>query len=374
LLQPSWALKGGKTASILVTNPRAPDDLLRTSPGIRARSSRSCSTWCPNAIKFTDAAARSRSRSIEGIRAWSCAFNAIPPAFASGRGAQADVGSGLPAGTHLSAPPRAPVLVVNRQSRSRCNSGEMTVQSRSIGVPRSSLALPWTFTARRNQPNSVSIQYRDASQASLNSPPPRHSGEKVPKALPWMNDDRPLRPRRGAGTRRSCRTAPNAGWCCASLLHIPKDMAAGMIAFAASAPSIGQCNLPARAGRHPSRCSLQFRRAHGSAASAPALNPLPCGQGRSRLRPRQSVSRSRQAARHKPADPSIWSGHAGWPHRRGARRRAAPSAAPTTYGDRRQRRQPVPAVRIDPVATDHELRASSLRCSGPLTGNTAMAI
>jgi hypothetical protein len=166
----------------------------------------------------------------------------------------------------------------------------------------------------------------------------------VPKAIALDDDDRPRR-RRGAAAVE-VEESTERGLVMRILLHSPKDMVAGMIAFAAVSAIIANA-IFMQAGRHPSPMfggSVVVPMA--MPAPAPALNPLP------RPRPVEAAAAAKSVGPidvkpldNKPADPLHLVKPAAAPPAAPSAV-AAPSAAPTSV---MRPPAPVPPSRIDPV-------------------------
>jgi hypothetical protein len=152
------------------------------------------------------------------------------------------------------------------------------------------------------------------------------------------DDDRPRR-RRGAAAVE-VEESTERGLVMRILLHSPKDMVAGMIAFAAVSAIIANA-IFMQAGRHPSPMfGGSVTVPMGVPASAPALNPLP------RPRPVEAAAAAKSVGPidvkpldNKPADPLHLVKPAAAPP-------AAPATAPTSV---MRPPAPVPPSRIDPV-------------------------
>jgi hypothetical protein len=162
----------------------------------------------------------------------------------------------------------------------------------------------------------------------------------VPKAISLDDDDRPRR-RRGAAAVE-VEESTERGLLMRILLHSPKDMVAGMIAFAAVSAIIANA-IFMQAGRHPSPMfggSVTVPMPMAVPAPAPALNPLP------RPRPVEAAAAAKSVGPidvkpldSKAADPLHLVKPAAAPP-------AAPAAAPTSV---MRPPVPVPPARIDPV-------------------------
>jgi hypothetical protein len=161
------------------------------------------------------------------------------------------------------------------------------------------------------------------------------------------DDDRPRR-RRGAAAVE-VEESTERGLVMRILLHSPKDMVAGMIAFAAVSAIIANA-IFMQAGRHPSPMfggSVTVPMPMAVPAPAPALNPLP------RPRPVEAAATAAKSVGpidvkpldNKPSDPLHLVKPAAAPPAAPAAV-AAPSAAPTSV---MRPPAPVPPSRIDPV-------------------------
>jgi hypothetical protein len=159
----------------------------------------------------------------------------------------------------------------------------------------------------------------------------------VPKAIALDDDDRPRR-RRGAAVVDPEENT-GRGLLMRILLHSPKDMVAGMIAFAAVSAIIANA-IFMQAGRHPSPMfGGSVVVPMGVPASAPAASLLP------RPRPVEAMAAAKSVGPidvkpldNKPADPL----HLVKPA-------AAPPAAPAAPTSVMRPPAAVPPARIDPV-------------------------
>ena len=160
------------------------------------------------------------------------------------------------------------------------HAGEMTVQSKLDEGTTVTVALPLAFTPKAEQPASNIATLTPASRSA--TPEPSPSGEE--KCL--ETDCLMTTTCRAAAAARSAaamEAEAERGLAMRMLLHSPKDMVAGVLAFAAVSAIIANA-LFLQAGRHPSPMFGTVV-AMPAAASAPA-SPLP------RPRPVEAAARA----------------------------------------------------------------------------------